>query len=46
VAIEQAFRVFTEEFDRIKPREHDLLRVDQIGPAVTSSGSFSGTRHA
>ena len=25
--IEQAFRTFTEEFDRIKPREHNLLRV-------------------
>jgi uncharacterized protein YndB with AHSA1/START domain len=23
--IERAFRVFTEEFDRIKPREHNLL---------------------
>jgi uncharacterized protein YndB with AHSA1/START domain len=26
--IERAFRVFTQEFDRIKPREHNLLRVD------------------
>ena len=26
--IERAFRVFTEEFDRIKPREHNLLRVE------------------
>lgn len=26
--IERAFRVFTEEFDRIKPREHNLLGVD------------------
>jgi uncharacterized protein YndB with AHSA1/START domain len=25
--IERAFRVFTGEFDRIKPREHNLLRV-------------------
>jgi uncharacterized protein YndB with AHSA1/START domain len=25
--IERAFQVFTEEFDRIKPREHNLLRV-------------------
>jgi uncharacterized protein YndB with AHSA1/START domain len=25
--IERAFRVFTEEFDRIKPREHNLLAV-------------------
>jgi uncharacterized protein YndB with AHSA1/START domain len=25
---EHAFRVFTEEFDRIKPREHNLLAVD------------------
>ena len=24
--IERAFRVFTEEFDRIKPREHNLMR--------------------
>ena len=26
--IEQAFRVFTEDFDRIKPREHNVLGVD------------------
>ncbi|HWK11663.1 MAG TPA: SRPBCC family protein [Vicinamibacterales bacterium] len=25
--IERAFRVFTEEFDRIKPREHNMLGV-------------------
>lgn len=24
---ERAFRVFTEQFDRIKPREHNLLAV-------------------
>ena len=26
--IERAFAVFTEEFDRIKPRDHNMLRVD------------------
>jgi uncharacterized protein YndB with AHSA1/START domain len=26
--IERAFRVFTKDFDRIKPREHNLLGVD------------------
>jgi uncharacterized protein YndB with AHSA1/START domain len=26
--IERAFRVFTEQFDRIKPREHNILPVD------------------
>jgi uncharacterized protein YndB with AHSA1/START domain len=26
--IERAFEVFTEDFDRIKPREHNLLGVD------------------
>jgi uncharacterized protein YndB with AHSA1/START domain len=26
--IERAFRVFTEQFDRIKPREHNMLGVD------------------
>lgn len=26
--IEQAFRVFTERFDEIKPREHNMLDVD------------------
>jgi uncharacterized protein YndB with AHSA1/START domain len=26
--IERAFNVFTEDFDRIKPREHNLLGVD------------------
>jgi len=28
--IEQAFRVFTEEFDRIKPREHNMLGVEIV----------------
>jgi uncharacterized protein YndB with AHSA1/START domain len=26
--VEQAFRVFTEKFDQIKPREHNMLEVD------------------
>ena len=26
--IERAFRVFTEEFDRFKPREHNMLEVE------------------
>jgi len=26
--IERAFRVFTEEFDRVKPREHNMLAVE------------------
>ena len=26
--IERAFRVFTEDFDRVKPREHNILGVD------------------
>jgi uncharacterized protein YndB with AHSA1/START domain len=26
--IDRAFRVFTEKFDRIKPREHNMLSVD------------------
>jgi uncharacterized protein YndB with AHSA1/START domain len=28
VPIDRAFRVFTEDFDRIKPRDHNLLEVD------------------
>src|SRR3954452_13320730 len=28
VAIERAFRVFTKQFDKIKPREHNMLGVD------------------
>jgi uncharacterized protein YndB with AHSA1/START domain len=28
VPVERAFRVFTEDFDRIKPREHNMLAVD------------------
>ncbi len=28
VPIERAFRVFTEDFDRVKPREHNMLGVD------------------
>jgi uncharacterized protein YndB with AHSA1/START domain len=26
--VERAFRVFTEQFDRIKPRDHNMLAVD------------------
>jgi uncharacterized protein YndB with AHSA1/START domain len=26
--VDKAFRVFTEEFDRVKPRDHNLLEVD------------------
>ena len=26
--IERAFRVFTEDFDRVKPREHNMLKVE------------------
>jgi uncharacterized protein YndB with AHSA1/START domain len=26
--LERAFRVFTEQFDKIKPREHNMLQVD------------------
>src|SRR5438046_5657547 len=26
--IERAFRVFTEDFDRVKPREHNMLGVE------------------
>ena len=28
VPIERAFRVFTEDFDRVKPREHNMLGVE------------------
>jgi uncharacterized protein YndB with AHSA1/START domain len=28
VPVDRAFRVFTEDFDRIKPRDHNLLEVD------------------
>ncbi len=27
-SIERAFRVFTEDFDRVKPREHNMLAVE------------------
>ncbi|MDE3069290.1 MAG: SRPBCC family protein [Acidobacteriota bacterium] len=27
-SIERAFRVFTEQFDRVKPREHNMLSVE------------------
>ncbi len=30
VPIERAFRVFTKEFDRIKPREHNMLGVEIV----------------
>jgi uncharacterized protein YndB with AHSA1/START domain len=28
VPLDRAFRVFTEDFDRIKPRDHNMLEVD------------------
>jgi uncharacterized protein YndB with AHSA1/START domain len=28
VPIDEAFRVFTEEFDRVKPREHNIMGVE------------------
>lgn len=34
VSVERAFRVFTEEFDRIKPREHNLLAPEAIAETV------------
>ena len=50
---EEAFRVFTEEFDRIKPREHNLLGVDiaetvlepRAGGAVYDRGVDGSTCH-
>ncbi|MDQ6524519.1 SRPBCC family protein [Nocardioides sp. LHD-245] len=32
--VERAFRVFTEQFDRIKPREHNLLAPEAIAETV------------
>lgn len=32
--VERAFRVFTEQFDRIKPREHNLLAPEPIAETV------------
>ncbi|MFA6297560.1 MAG: SRPBCC family protein [Nocardioides sp.] len=34
VSAEQAFRVFTEQFDQIKPREHNLLGSEAIAETV------------
>ena len=34
VPAEHAFRVFTEQFDRIKPREHNLLAPEPIAETV------------
>jgi len=44
--VERAFRVFTEQFDRIKPREHNLLGADiaetvfepRVGGAIYDRG--------
>jgi uncharacterized protein YndB with AHSA1/START domain len=36
--LEHAFRVFTERFDQIKPREHNMLQVD-IAESVLEPGS-------
>jgi hypothetical protein len=32
VPIGVAFQVFTEQFDQVKPREHNLLSVEIAGP--------------
>ena len=34
VSAERAFRVFTEQFDQIKPREHNLLAPEPIAETV------------
>lgn len=34
VPVEHAFRVFTEQFDQIKPREHNLLGAEAIQETV------------
>jgi uncharacterized protein YndB with AHSA1/START domain len=34
VSAERAFRVFTEQFDQIKPREHNLLAPEPIAQTV------------
>lgn len=34
VSAERAFQVFTEQFDRIKPREHNLLAPEPISETV------------
>ena len=34
VSAERAFRVFTEHFDQIKPREHNLLAPEPIAETV------------
>ncbi len=34
VDVERAFRVFTEQFDLIKPREHNLLAPEPIAETV------------
>lgn len=34
VPVERAFAVFTEQFDRIKPREHNLLAPEDIAETV------------
>ena len=34
VSAEHAFRVFTEQFDQIKPREHNLLAPEPIAETV------------
>src|SRR4051794_22251621 len=48
--IERAFRVFTEDFDRVKPREHNMLAVEiaetvfepRVGGRVYDSGVDGG----
>ena len=49
--IERAFAVFTEQFDRIKPREHNMLGVDiaetvfepRVGGTSTTAASTAAS---
>ena len=51
--LERAFRVFTEDFDRIKPREHNVLGVDiaetvfepRAGGRIVDRGRFGLNAH-
>ncbi len=51
-SLERAFKVFTEDFDRIKPREHNMLGVDiaetvfepQVGGRIFDRG-VDGTEY-
>lgn len=46
VPVEHAFKVFTEDFDRIKPREHNMLPVEIAETVLEPASAVAPTTAA